>query len=171
MARRLKKGSFPRARAHSGPRSPPSWPVGARCPRARAARTRHSPAHHRARAEAADLAASPFDWGSAEPIEGDLFKWRATVVGPEGTPYEGGVFNVSITVPTEYPFRPPEVLFTTKIYHPNVKTDTGEICAEYALLFRVFLLQMLLTCARAACSRRHGSQRTPSRGCSRCSRR
>ena len=29
-----------------------------------------------------------------------------------------------------YPFKPPKINFKTKIYHPNVKTDTGEICTQ-----------------------------------------
>lgn len=70
------------------------------------------------------------EWGSAEPAENDLFKWTATVLGPEGSPYEGGVFNLIIFVPSDYPFRAPDVKFETKVYHPNVKSDTGDICAD-----------------------------------------
>jgi len=29
-----------------------------------------------------------------------------------------------------YPFKPPKCRFLTKIYHPNVKKETGELCKE-----------------------------------------
>ena len=57
--------------------------------------------------------------------------WRhliGTITGPEGTPYEGGVFDVDIIIPTEYPFEPPKMKFITKIWHPNVSSQTGAIC-------------------------------------------
>merc|ERR1719263_2179264 len=50
--------------------------------------------------------------------------------GPEDTPYQDGIFTIDIVFPPEYPFKAPKVKFETKIYHPNVKTDTGEICAD-----------------------------------------
>ena len=37
-------------------------------------------------------------------------------------------FSVSIRCPHDYPFRPPKCQFLQKIFHPNVKVDTGEIC-------------------------------------------
>lgn len=81
--------------------------------------------------EARELAQeSDMSWGSAEPEGDDLYKWSACVTGPEGTPYEGGLFNLQLTFPRNYPFKPPDVKFTTQMFHPSVKKDTGEICSD-----------------------------------------
>lgn len=42
------------------------------------------------------------------------------IAGPEGTAYEGGMFNAELYLPDEYPMVPPKVLFRTKIFHPNM---------------------------------------------------
>ena len=35
---------------------------------------------------------------SAGPLNSNnIFNWGANIIGPEGTPYEGGVFNLDIT--------------------------------------------------------------------------
>ena len=64
------------------------------------------------------------------PREGDLLCWDAVVHGPPDTPYAGGVFRLSMKVPTEYPIAPPLVSFITPIFHPNVHWKTGEICLD-----------------------------------------
>lgn len=66
---------------------------------------------------------------SAGPIDFDnLLSWKATIFGPEGTPYEGGSFEFDISFPLNYPYAPPKIRVCTKIFHCNIK-DTY-ICLD-----------------------------------------
>ena len=60
--------------------------------------------------------------------------------GPKGTLYEGGLFKISATFPTDYSIHGPEFKFMTKIYHLNVdfKASFGVICIDSINSWRVF---------------------------------
>ncbi|CAG5187822.1 ubiquitin-conjugating enzyme (huntingtin interacting protein 2) [Alternaria panax] len=60
----------------------------------------------------------------------DLTHLRGQFFGPPDTPYEGATYHVDIRIPSEYPFRPPLMKFETKIWHPNVSSQTGAICLD-----------------------------------------
>ncbi|KAI9818392.1 MAG: Ubiquitin-conjugating enzyme E2 1 [Pycnora praestabilis] len=60
----------------------------------------------------------------------DLTHLKGHFHGPPGTPYEGGTYAVDIKIPSEYPFRPPVMKFETKVWHPNVSSQTGAICLD-----------------------------------------
>ncbi|ODV88399.1 hypothetical protein CANCADRAFT_146055 [Tortispora caseinolytica NRRL Y-17796] len=62
--------------------------------------------------------------------ERDLSHLKGTFKGPPGTPFEGGTYVIDIQVPNEYPFKPPKMKFETKVYHPNISSQTGAICLD-----------------------------------------
>mmetsp|Transcript_53172 Transcript_53172/g.122161 ORF Transcript_53172/g.122161 Transcript_53172/m.122161 type:complete len:297 (-) Transcript_53172:469-1359(-) len=62
---------------------------------------------------------------TAAPLEDDFFEWHFTLRGPEGTAFAGGRFHGRITLPQEYPFRPPSIFLLT----PNGRFEVGKkIC-------------------------------------------
>ena len=52
---------------------------------------------------------------------------RVCVLGSDDSLYEGGMFELDVLLPDEYPFAPPAIKFVTPIYHLNVSLE-GKIC-------------------------------------------
>jgi len=76
-------------------------------------------------------------------------------LGPKNSPYEGGVWKVQVTLPANYPYSSPSIVFCNPIYHPNVDQGRGSVCLDvinqtwspmYDLVnvFSIFLPQLLL---------------------------
>ena len=53
----------------------------------------------------------------------DLAHLRVTLTPPDNSPYEDGIFFLSVTIPSRYPSVPPNIEFETIIYHPNITSD------------------------------------------------
>ena len=84
-------------------------------------------AGHRARRvgkELADIKADNVSHINVDAVGDSVTKLKGSFQGPPGTPYEGGTFEVDISIPNEYPFKPPVMKFLTKIWHPNVSSVT-----------------------------------------------
>lgn len=67
----------------------------------------------------------------------------------------GGRWLISISLPEEYPLKPPKMRFATQIVHPNIALQDGEICLDllkdawtptYSVLECVRAVRMLLSC-------------------------
>jgi ubiquitin-conjugating enzyme E2 D/E len=63
-------------------------------------------------------------------IGDDIFNWECEIIGPDNSPYAGGKFILKLEFPTQYPFKAPKLKFSTKVYHPSVQTETGDVCGD-----------------------------------------
>jgi len=61
--------------------------------------------------------------------DGNLLRWKGTITGPDGTYYQGMTFKLVFDFPSNYPYGPPDVRFTTPMFHPNVDM-AGRICLD-----------------------------------------
>ena len=77
-----------------------------------------------------DFNQNPPEFCAAGPIsDNDIQKWQLAFLGPPDTPYENGVFFLSVKFPNDYPLSPPDVQFITPILHCNIN-DSGYICLD-----------------------------------------
>jgi hypothetical protein len=100
-------------------------------------------AQRRLAKELADCKRSPLE-NMSLTLKGDnLFEWSATLIGPQDSPYAGGVFFLDVVFPEEYPFKAPKITFLTKVYHPNVASN-GVItyCCFDKLIFQLLIFQL-----------------------------
>jgi len=82
--------------------------------------------------ELADLRSSPIrSFRDIHVDEQNILQWQGLIV-PDNVPYNKGAFRIEITFPAEYPFKPPRILFRTKIYHPNID-ESGQVCLPIIL--------------------------------------
>ncbi|KAH9926119.1 ubiquitin-conjugating enzyme [Fomitopsis serialis] len=77
--------------------------------------------------ELTDVRNKPVEGLIVGPDEDNLFVWRCAVKASSDSPYKGGTFHFTVTLPDNFPFKAPTVVFTTKIYHPGINEE-GHIC-------------------------------------------
>jgi len=80
--------------------------------------------------ELRDIRSGKVPFVSAVPLDDSLDKVLASIEGPPETPYEGGVFWITVKLSESDPYGPPLMRFYTKVYHPNISPQ-GHICADY----------------------------------------
>lgn len=63
-----------------------------------------------------------------EMVNDKIDHWQIALPGPKETPYEKGIFLLNLKFESSYPLSPPEVWFSTRIYHPNIDPKEGKVC-------------------------------------------
>ena len=79
------------------------------------------------------------------PDQNNIMEMNASFIGPEGTPYWGGMYLLNIVIDEHFhPYKPPKISFLTKIYHPNI-SECGDISldvltSDYSPVLTIFKL-------------------------------
>ncbi len=75
--------------------------------------------------EIQELQRNPSPDYTAQPLEDNLFEWHFTVRGPPDTAFQDGIYHGRIILPSDYPFKPPDIMLLT----PNGRFETNKkIC-------------------------------------------
>ena len=81
--------------------------------------------------EITEMKHSPPENCSAGPEnDSNIMLWKATIIGPKASPFENGIFILTIEFPPNYPFVAPNIKFNTPVYHPNINKTSGAICLD-----------------------------------------
>lgn len=70
---------------------------------------------------------NPCEYFSAGFVDDDVFRWRVTIIGADGTLYQGGYFPTELIFPEDFPQNPPKMRFLCPMWHPNIGKD-GTVC-------------------------------------------
>uniref|UniRef100_A0A6B2LB88 UBC core domain-containing protein n=1 Tax=Arcella intermedia TaxID=1963864 RepID=A0A6B2LB88_9EUKA len=61
----------------------------------------------------------------AAPLEDNIFEWHFTMRGPRNSEFENGIYHGKIILPSDYPLKPPDIIFLT----PNGRFEVDKkIC-------------------------------------------
>lgn len=83
------------------------------------------PSTRRLKREFRDLEKDPSSDFAAYPLKDNLFEWHFTLKGPVDTAFDGGLYHGKIVLPSEYPFKPPNIIMLT----PSGRFEVGKkIC-------------------------------------------
>jgi ubiquitin-conjugating enzyme E2 R len=91
------------------------------------AKTANNAATKALQQELKSLQKEPLEGFTVQLVNDNLFEWEVAIFGPPNTLYQGGYFKSAIKFPQEYPYSPPTVRFSTKMWHPNIY-ENGDVC-------------------------------------------
>jgi ubiquitin-protein ligase len=77
--------------------------------------------------ELRDIQNNPIEGVTVSPDDANLFNWKCSIKADPQSPYRGGTFSFKLELPENFPFKAPNVTFTTKIYHPGINEE-GAVC-------------------------------------------
>jgi ubiquitin-protein ligase len=57
----------------------------------------------------------------------DIMNWDCAIPGKQGTPWEGGLYRLTMKFPASYPSQAPQCKFVKPLFHPNI-FPSGTVC-------------------------------------------
>ena len=59
--------------------------------------------------------------------DANMYVWDVMIIGPANTIHEEAYYKAQLKFPKDFPNQPPEMVFTSEMWHPNIYPD-GKVC-------------------------------------------
>ena len=84
-------------------------------------------AEKRVQSDLEEMTNHPIEGVAVVPSDKDMGTWQIFMEGPKDSCFEGGIFELEMKFPEDYPDNPPTLYFLSEFWHPNIYPD-GKVC-------------------------------------------
>ena len=72
----------------------------------------------------------------AQPLDNEPFQWHFTIRGPSKTDFDGGLYHGLVSLPYDYPMKPPYIMFYTV---SDTKQNLLMVHNLYAAIWQIWI--------------------------------
>ncbi|CCM03697.1 uncharacterized protein FIBRA_05843 [Fibroporia radiculosa] len=92
--------------------------------------------------ELTDITSKPLEGLTVEPLEDNLFEWKCAIRASPDSPYKGGTYHFTLTLPESFPFKAPSVCSPYSCQNLDLRAHRVSCVAYPRLVHHMYVTQV-----------------------------